>query len=330
MIRFDPTGAMFQSTYLESGTQPLQPGAIANGPGGTDVTVSSSPFPYIGRPTAAGVLQIGPDSTGASATSIGCWSNAASFEMGPLAAGELFSIFGNGLGPAAGVSATLVNGQFPGDLAGVRVTFDGIAAPLVYVQSSQINAVVPWELGASGVTQMCANWQAKMNCTTITLGGAAPGLFAVNPWPTGYGAIPMAAAVNQDGTINSPGNPAHVGSALSLFLAGLGPLAQSPADGSLVPFPLPSLVYNVQISVCCEAVPPNGPGTAAPAQILYAGPAPLEIAGLFQINITVPSFATGPANSDAAVGLTYVQVSVSAPGGTKWQSFQSALIAVAP
>ena len=119
MIRFDATGAMIQSTYLGSGplgagVLPLQPGAIASGPGGTYVTVSSSPYPYGGRPTAAGVLQIGPDSTGASATSIGCWSNAASFETGPLVAGEIFSVFGDGLGPAAGVSAMLVNGRFPG------------------------------------------------------------------------------------------------------------------------------------------------------------------------------------------------------------------------
>ena len=100
------------------------------------------------------------------------------------------------------------------------MTFDGIPAPLIYVQSNQVNAVVPWELGGSGVTQMCETWQTT-SCTTVALGAAAPGLFAVSPWPTGYGAIPMAAAVNQDGTINSPQNPAHVGSALALFLTGL-------------------------------------------------------------------------------------------------------------
>ena len=69
---------------------------------------------------------------------------------------------------------------------------------------------------------------------------------------------------------------------------------------------------------------------AAPAQIVYAGPAPLEIAGLFQVNIMVPSFATNSNAYNPAIGVTSLAVSVTAPDGTMWQSFQSVAIGVAP
>jgi len=68
--------------------------------------------------------------------------NAASFTPGPVAPGELVSIFGLDLGPAAGVSTPGfgANGLLPTTLADVQVTFDGVPAPLVFVSANQINA----------------------------------------------------------------------------------------------------------------------------------------------------------------------------------------------
>ncbi len=325
MMRFGPDGTVLQSTYMGVGTEPFQAGAITGGVNGAYVIASSTPGDLGGAPTSIGVVQLGPDVTGASETSIGCWANAGSFETGPLSGGEIFSIYGDGLGPAAGVIAGLVNGQFPISLAGVQVTFDGLPAPALYVQSNQVNAVVPWALASQSITQMCTTWQAKTSCSTVPLGGAAPGLFTVGPPPTGYGAIPVAAAVNQDGTLNSLGNPIHPGEVISVYLAGLGPVFPPPADGVLVQLPVPSLEYTAQAFVCCQPIPPNGLNSAAPAEVKYAGPAPLEIAGLFQINIRVPSFAV----NSTAHPLTPLQVKVIAPNGTSWVS-QMALIAVAP
>jgi uncharacterized protein (TIGR03437 family) len=96
--------------------------------------------------------------------------------------------------------------------------------------------------------------------------------------PSGY-----AAAVNQDGTINSPQNPAAMGSVVSLYVTGLGPLSPEPADGSIVGFPLPTLVNGVQVAFYV-----SGNADAVSSQVLYAGPAPLEVAGLYQIDVRVP------------------------------------------
>jgi hypothetical protein len=80
-----------------------------------------------------------------------------------------------------------------------------------------------------------------------------------------------------------------------------------------------------------DAAPPIGNvAQVVFAQVLYAGPAPLEIAGLFQVNLVVPSFATSAYNTNAANGVTYVQVTVSPQGGgPNWVS-QIALLGVAP
>jgi uncharacterized protein (TIGR03437 family) len=60
---------------------------------------------------------------------------------------------------------------------------------------------------------------------------ASPGIFTLDG--SGYG---QAAALNQDGTVNSAGNPAaqgSVGSFCSFFLTGGGAMTAVPADGSI-------------------------------------------------------------------------------------------------
>jgi uncharacterized protein (TIGR03437 family) len=98
----------------------------------------------------------------------------------------------------------------------------------------------------------------------------------------------FAAAVNQDGTINSKLNPAPVGSVVSIFATGLGALINAPPDGSVIGLPPPSLAVDVQ--VLTETSPLIKPPLQfATVKILYAGPAPNEIEGLTQINIEVPA-----------------------------------------
>jgi len=274
MVRIAPDGSVLQSTYVGAGTTPVQAFAITGGSAGQAWIAVGNP-----KGASAGILQVGADSTGASLTSIGCMENAATFASGALAPGEIFSIFGEGLGPAVGsVSVPTSAGQFPGTLAGVEVTFDGTSAPLLYVQEGQVNAVTPWELAGKASTQMCASYAGKNSCTTILLGRSAPGIFSSN--------LVDAAAINQDGTVNSAGNPAHFGSVVSLYVTGLGPVSPVPPDGSLTQFPLPTLVYPVQVTF----FNPNVAPFQATGEILYAGPAPLEIGGLFQINVRLPSF----------------------------------------
>lgn len=81
--------------------------------------------------------------------------NAASFTAGidpnsgaqALAPGEAITLTGFGMGPPAGIGAQVTaDGMLPTELGGVQVLINGKAAPLLYVQSQQINAFAPFML----------------------------------------------------------------------------------------------------------------------------------------------------------------------------------------
>jgi uncharacterized protein (TIGR03437 family) len=171
------------------------------------------------------------------------------------------------------------------------VTFNGLPAPLLYSSNGQINAIVPWGIQGAPTANVCVVYQSNTtNCMAMNVTSVAPGIFQM---PSGY-----AAAVNQDGMINSPQNPAATGSVISLYVTGLGPVSPMPADGSIVGFPLPTLANGVKVWFI-----PSRPNTAFPGEVLYAGTAPLEVAGLYQINVLIPVIPLLPATVEVEVDL---------------------------
>lgn len=134
--------------------------------------------------------------------------------------------------------------------------------------------------------QVCVFYNGvQTNCLAIPAVDAHPGVFTLD----GY----YAAALNQDGSINSQTNPARVGSIVSIFATGLGSINPPQHDGAIVGLPLP---VNVQpAGIYWYYFPkPNPIGGVQPnpypvgATVLYAGPAPFEVAGASQINFILP------------------------------------------
>ena len=116
---------------------------------------------------------IGTDSVGTDNVSLNdLWeyqitsiTNAASFLPGPIAPGEIISIFGNNIGPATPASGTGFHhgsGTVPITLAGVTVTFNNVDAPLIFVGPNQINAIVPYEVSA----RRPRTWSCQINGAT--------------------------------------------------------------------------------------------------------------------------------------------------------------------
>jgi uncharacterized protein (TIGR03437 family) len=99
-----------------------------------------------------------------------------------------------------------------------------------------------------------------------------PGIFSDNASGTGQGAI-----LNQDLSLNSAANPAAPGDIIVIYATGQGNPQGNYVTGLLPGSASPS---DPQVSV-------NIGG--APAQVTYAGAAPYEVEGVFQINAQIPA-----------------------------------------
>jgi uncharacterized protein (TIGR03437 family) len=201
-------------------------------------------------------------------------TNAASFAPGGVAPGELVTIFGSNLGPASLLSgAADPSGSFPTTLANTRVLFDGVPAPLVYVATGQVSAVVPFGVQGRTATrvQVISNG-LNSNLHDLSVVDAAPGIFVLDT--SGQGAI-----INQDGTINARLNGAEPGSVISIYATGAGSMDLPMTDGRLVvgaPFPRPLLPVGVRIG-------------GRVADVLYYGAAPGLVGGMLQVDARVPA-----------------------------------------
>lgn len=108
--------------------------------------------------------------------------NPASWTGGTIAPGELVVIGGMMLGPSTGVSGSFdaSTGKMATQLAGTTVTFDGVAAPLLYVSATQVNAIVPYEVaGCAQATVQVVYQGASSLGTSLPCASAAPGLVHV-------------------------------------------------------------------------------------------------------------------------------------------------------
>jgi uncharacterized protein (TIGR03437 family) len=206
--------------------------------------------------------------------------NGATFTSGGyISPGEFVSLTGLGIGPETGVSYDPgAQDGTPTSLAGVRVTFNGIAAPLIYVQSRQVNAQVPFEVSGSKASVTLTHNNATFGPYAVDVTSFQPqGIFRRQP-----GASIQAAALNGDGSVNSPDNPALRGSLVSVFGTGYGPLNPACATGGLNPPVATPLAY-------------TGTAFVGAPVIQYAGAAPDLLCGIVQINLQVPLDApSGP------------------------------------
>ena len=224
--------------------------------------------------------------------------NAASGVQGPVSPGEIVSLFGTNLGPAAGVSLTDI--ATAKTLGGVTVLFDGTPAAMTYASATQINAVTPYGLGVGGNTQIQVQYQGvTSNAVSLLVQNASPGIFTLDGSGTGAGAI-----LNQDYSVNARANPAAQGSIVAVYLTGGGLTNPASVDATLTSptAPLPQLTQPVSVLI----------GQSV-AQVQYAGAAPGGIAGFTQINVVVPTGLVPGASVPIVIG---IGAYVSQPGVT--------------
>ncbi|MDQ6663897.1 MAG: hypothetical protein M3Z23_05850 [Acidobacteriota bacterium] len=166
--------------------------------------------------------------------------------------------------PVVGTVVSAASGA-PG---GLRVLFDGIAAPLIYTSLFQTNAVAPYEIAGRQTTVVQVDsGGSQSDPIAIPVAASAPAIFTLDS--SGVGG---ASVRNQDNSINGPSNPAARGSVIQIYATGEG---QTDAKSPVLP---------VSVTI-----------GGADAPVVYAGSAPDSV-GLFQVNVAVPqSVETGSA-----------------------------------
>ena len=215
------------------------------------------------------------------ASAIACVLDSGNLEhVGPVAPYQLISIFGQNLGPAAGVAAP-TGGLIT--LGGVSITFDGIPAQLLYVSSSQINVVVPWEAKSPASMVMTLAVEETSVSRQFPVVQLNPNLFADLSNTQTCGAIGTAVfqplALNADGSTNSCTNRAAYGSTFSLFVHGSGLTDSGGLSSTTV------VGFAANVGSCPAAV--NG--------------ATLIDGYVYKVDVSVP-FASSPCSQNFATG----------------------------
>jgi beta-glucosidase len=206
--------------------------------------------------------------------------NGASY-LGDLAPGGLATLYGSNLADAQHLIAA--NPTFPTSVAGVSVSVNGVAAPLIYVSPTQINFQIPWETTPGPDVPITVTWNSAVSAVeSVTVAAPqAPSMFLSEPvngvaWVTGTGCETTECAVQAGGNYQ-------------LWANALGPKngpsqdgAGAVYNGSLTPLEVPGSPASCQLTIGGQV-----------ASVQYCGAAPGEI--IDQINFVYPAGVTATA-----------------------------------
>jgi uncharacterized protein (TIGR03437 family) len=216
----------------------------------------------------------------------GCVLNAASLIGGAISPGEIVAVLGAGMGPEQAAKADLTTGIAPGSLAGVRVLFNGMAAPLLMVSGERINAIVPHAVEVGSTIEIQVEYQGvRSPSMTLPVQSSRIGIFSQDGSGTGEAAV-----VNQDGSLNSPSNPAERGTIVSLYGTGGGRTDALVADGMVIVSPPPNLMSSVYAAL--SPVGDNYVDDSDYAEVVSAGLVAGSVDGLVQVNIKLDGLMT--------------------------------------
>lgn len=235
-----------------------------------------------------------------------------------IAPGELVSIYGPYFveGPITGWSLSSLSTS----IFGASVSFNGIAAPILYASNQQMNLQVPYEIaGSSQVTVALTLPQDGGVAESMTLPEvtAQPTAFlnAAPPYDISgcsisgnvYFSGPIALAFNPDGSQNTCFNPAPAGSTVTIFLQGLGVTGTAvtgKVNTSATPLALPVTITQPDI------------GT-----VVFANALAGSLAGVWQVGLQFAPGNAGAVQFALAVEIGGEPVSVRDTNLTVWVKY---------
>jgi uncharacterized protein (TIGR03437 family) len=191
----------------------------------------------------------------------GSQGNPPYFTPFPVAPGQMIRLRGRGIGPMAKAEARFAaDGRLDTNIGGIQVLFDGVAAPMVTAQASEIVCLTPFELDGKASTLVQVLFEGKRsNVYGIRVAAQSPDYVAI---------------ANADGSANSDSNPAAMGSTVALYVTGLGQTDPPGVDGSITRDSGVRPLKQPPISAYGFQQVPS-----------FFGAAPGEVAGITQINL---------------------------------------------
>lgn len=202
--------------------------------------------------------------------------SAAHYLQRPLSPGLIVSLYP--LGVKFGDQTKDFGNTYPlpKELADIEVLVDGVAAPLYFVDPSQINFYIPMGAPTSGVSEFIVqkkSVQQVLASALIAMAPATPGFFTQSQ--TGRGPI---AALNEDSTLNTADNRIARKGIIQLFGTGQGFVPNAPPDGTPA---------SGQILTPIKPRVFIGSDELSSDDITYSGLAP-GFVGLWQLNVRIP------------------------------------------
>lgn len=199
----------------------------------------------------------------------GCMVDSASFgNPDSISPGAIVTLFGSKMGPLEGVGFRLEGGHLPTTLGGTRVLLNDEPIPLLYASYWQVNAIIPYSVPV-GVR--------KVQVQVESDGSKGNEIAVVEVYPAGNSIFRLddsarhpAAALNEDGTVNSQRNPAKPGSYMALFGTGGGATLPPSVAGEVTPLELRVLENPPEVEIL------GGPRLT----VQFAGAAPRLVSGV--------------------------------------------------
>lgn len=185
------------STYLGD-AEPFGVVGLASGANGAIVVGGITGTPY-NKPANVWVNSI--DVAPPPQLRVDSVTNAASLLDGTISSGETILVTGAGFASDA------------------KLTIGGTAVTAISITPTQITAVVPPDLPNAVLVEVHSGG-ASSNAVGVAVAATSPGIFSADGTGIGQGYI-----LNQDGTLNSPSNPAAPGSHITLYVTGVGPVS---------------------------------------------------------------------------------------------------------